>query len=98
MEFMSFIVSSIIFFVFKFKINKQFLSILLLNYSSEILVTLIQVLQDFSPKMTYILEQMALFILTMSLCGTLEEKTIIPFKDDEQRLKSKSNWVFIKHL
>lgn len=41
--------------------------------------------------MTYILKQMALFILTISLCATLEEETIIPFKDGKQRLKAKSN-------
>ena len=27
-----------------------------------------------------------------------EETIFIPFKDEKQKLKSKSNWVFIKHL
>lgn len=31
--------------------------------------------------MTYIFKQMALFMLTKSLWGTLEEETIIPFKN-----------------
>lgn len=45
----------------------------------------------FFSKMTYILKQMASFILTISLCAILEEGTIISFKDENERLKSKSN-------
>lgn len=55
-----------------------------MNYSFDIiLVTIFYVLPHFFPNMTCILKQMALFILTISLCAILEEGTIIPFKDEK---------------
>lgn len=67
-------------------INNAILSILSIIFiSSKICNYILGPVVLFSPKMVYILWQMALFFLTMTLCGTPEE--IIFFTDLKKKKK-----------